>query len=177
MKKSILTPAVLIIAALFTCSAFAADATKIGMVNFEKIVKESSAGKVMQKDLKAKLEQLQAKLQTEEKKVRDMEAALKSDSLVLSTEKKIERQRELRDKSDNLKKMNADSTQDMQLLQNRRMNQIQRDVFGIANTLGKAKGYLLIIEKKVAGVIYASDQVDITDEVIKEYNLIYAKKK
>lgn len=177
MKKSYLIPVVLIIAAMFTSRAFAADATKIGMVNFEKIVKESSAGKVMQKDLKAKLEQLQAKLQAEEKKVQDMKTALDRESLVLSAEKKLERQRELRDRADDLKKMNADYTQEMQILQNKRMNQIQKDIFDITNKIGTAKGYLLIIEKKVAGVIYAADNVDITDEVIKEYNSIYAKKK
>ncbi|WP_035238607.1 OmpH family outer membrane protein [Desulfobacter vibrioformis] len=177
MKKSYLIPVGLIIAAMFTCSALAADATKIGMVNFEKIVKESSAGKVMQKDLKAKLEQLQAKLEAEEKKVQDMKTALDREALVLSAEKKLERQRELRDRADDLKKMNADYTQEMQILQNKRMNEIQKDIFDISNKIGTAKGYLLIIEKKVAGVIYAADKVDITDEVIKEYNSIYAKKK
>ncbi len=177
MKKSIIVPAVLIIAAMFTCSAFAADAAKIGVVSFEKIIKESSAGKVMQKDLKAKLDELQAKLQAEEKRVKDMSAALEREALVLSAEKKLERQRELRDNADDLKKMNADYTQEMKILQNKRMNQIQKDVFDIANKVGKAQGYLLIFEKKVAGVIYAADKVDITDEVIKEYNSIYAKKK
>jgi outer membrane protein len=57
------------------------------------------------------------------------------------------------------------------------MNQIQKDVFDIANELGKAQGYTLIIEKKVAGVIYVANKVDLTDEVIKKYNLTYAKKK
>lgn len=183
MKKSILIPAGLILAAIiatatmFTCSAFAADTTKIGVVNFEKIVKESSAGKVMQKELSAKLEQLQAQLQAEGKKVKDMQAALEREALVLSAEKKLERQRELRDRADDLKKMNTDYTQEMQILQNKRMNQIQKDIFDITNKLGKAKGYLLIIEKKVGGVIYTANQVDITDEVIKEYNSIYAEKK
>ncbi len=176
MKKSIIVPVILIVAAMFTCSAFAADATKIGVVSFEKIVKESSAGKVMQKDLKAKLDELQAKLQAEEKRVKDMSVALEREALVLSAEKKLERQRELRDKADDLKKMNADYTQEMKILQNKRMNQIQKDVFDIANTLGKTRGYTLIIEKKVAGVIYVADKLDITDEVIKEYNSIYAKK-
>lgn len=177
MKKNILFPAVLIIAAMFTCSAFAADATKIGVVNFEKILQESSAGKVMQTDLKTKFEQLQGKLQAEEKKVKDMSAALEREALVLSAEKKLERQRELRDRADDLKKMNADYTQEIKILQNKRMNQIQKDVFDITNKLGKAQGYVVIIEKKTAGVIYAADKVDMTDEVIKEYNSIYAKKK
>ena len=177
MKKSIIVPAVLIIVAIFTCSAFAADAAKIGVVNFEKIIKESSAGKVMQKDLKAKLDELQAKLQAEEKKVKDMSAALEREALVLSAEKKLERQRELRDKADDLKKMNADYTQEIRILQNKKINQIQKEIFEISNKLGKAQGYLLIIEKKTAGVIYAADEVDITDTVINEYNSIYAEKK
>ncbi|HKL81721.1 MAG TPA: OmpH family outer membrane protein [Desulfobacter sp.] len=177
MKKSIIVPAVLIVAAMFTCSAFAADAAKIGIVSFEKIIKESSAGKVMQKDLKAKLDELQAKLQAEEKRVKEMSAALEREALVLSAEKKLERQRELRDNADDLKKMNADYTQEMKILQNKRMNQIQKDVFDIANKLGKSQGYLLIIEKKVAGVIYAADKVDLTDAIMKEYNSIYAQKK
>ncbi|WP_289022148.1 OmpH family outer membrane protein [Desulfobacter postgatei] len=177
MKKNILFPAVLIIATMFTCIAFAADTTKIGVVNFEKIIQESSAGKVMQKDLKAKLEQLQGKLQAEEKKVQDMSAALEREALVLSSEKKLERQRELRDKADDLKKMNADYTQEMNIMRNKRVNQIEKDVFDITNKIGKAQGYIVIIERKMAGVIYAADKVDITDEIIKEYNSIYAKKK
>ena len=181
MKKSILFPAgliiAMIIATMFTCSAFAADAAKIGVVSFEKILKESSAGKMMQKDLKAKLNELQAKLQAEEKKVKDMSVALEREALVLSAEKKLERQRELRDKADDLKKMNADYTQEMKMLQNKRVNQIQKDIFDLANKLGKEKGYTLIIEKKIAGVIYVADKVELTDELIKEYNSIYAKKK
>lgn len=174
MKKSNLILAGLtvavIIGTIFTCSAFAADATKIGIVDFEKILQESNGGKVMQKDLKAKLEQLKSKLQAEEKKVEDMSAALEREALVLSGEKKLARQRELRDKADNLKKMNADYTQEMKIFQNKRMNQIQKDIFEITNKMGKAQGYILIVEKKIAGVIYAADKVDITDEVIKEYN-------
>jgi outer membrane protein len=50
-------------------------------------------------------------------------------------------------------------------------------VFDITNKIGKTQGYIVIIERRVAGVIYAADKVDITDEIIKEYNSIYAKKK
>ena len=177
MRKAIIVFTVFVIGAIFTSSAFAADAAKIGVVNFEQIVKVSSAGKVMQKDLKARLEELQKKLQDEGKKVKEMQDELEREALVLSEEKKRERKRELRDKADDLKRMKTDYTQEMQILQNNRMNQIQKDIFDIANRLGQTKGYLLIVEKKVGGVIYAADEVDITDEVIKEYNLIYAKKK
>jgi outer membrane protein len=73
--------------------------------------------------------------------------------------------------------MNADYTQEMNIMRNKRVNQIEKDVFDITNKIGKAQGYIVIIERKMAGVIYAADKVDITDEIIKEYNSIYAKKK
>ena len=177
MKKGFITLTILIFSAVLTCSAFGADVAKIGVVNFEKILKESSAGKLTQKQLKAKWTELQKKIDTEKKKVEDMSLALERESLVLSPEKKRDRQRELRDRISDLKKLNADFTEEFQILQSKRINQIQKDVFEISNTLGKEQGFLLIVERKTAGVIYMPDQVDITDLVIKTYNAQFAQKK
>lgn len=176
MKKTIATLAVIVLAACFSTTAFGADVAKIGIINFEKILNDSSAGKVSQKQLKNKWEELQKKLNTEKKSVEDFSLSIERESLVLSPEKKRAKQRELADRVNDLKRMNADFTEEFQLLQNRRINQIQKDVFEITNELGKKQGFLLIMERKVGGVIYAPAQVDITDEVIKLYNAKTAKK-
>ncbi len=175
MKKTITAVAVLISAILITGSAFAADAVKIGVVNFETIIKESSAGKMTQKELKAKFEELQGKLEAEKQKVEEMNAALERESLVLSAEKKRDRQRELRDRVSDLKKMNSDFTEEMQIMQNKRFKEMEKKVFEITNAFGKANGFTLIVEKKTAGVIYAQDTVDITELIINEYNAEFAK--
>ncbi|MCG8688959.1 MAG: OmpH family outer membrane protein [Desulfobacterales bacterium] len=146
-------------------------------MNFEKVLKESSAGKMTQKQLKAKWTELQQKLDAEKKSVEDMSLAFERESLVLSPEKKRDRQREIRDKITDLKKLNADYTEEFQILQNQRINQIQKDVFEISNTLGKEQGFLLIVERKTAGVIYMPAQVDITEQIIKKYNAQFAQKK
>jgi len=54
---------------------------------------------------------------------------------------------------------------------------MQKAVFEIANKMGKEEGYLLVLEKKTAGIIYHPDQIDITDQVIKKYNLKVSKAK
>ncbi len=178
MKKGFITLAILIfMSSIFTGTTFAADVAKIGVVNFEKVIKESSAGKMTQKQLKAKWTELQKKLDTEKKEVEQMSLALERESLVLSPEKKRDRQRALRDRVSDLKKMNADFTEEFQILQNTQVNQIQKDVFEISHALGKEQGFLLILERKTAGVIYMPDQVDITDLIIKAYNTKIAKKK
>jgi len=177
MKKSLITLAVLILSICFFGSALGADVAKIGVVNFEKVIKESSAGKMTQKQLKSKWTELQKKLDTEKKEIEKLNLALERESLVLSPEKKRDRKRELRDRVSDLKKMNADFTEEFQILQNKQINQIQKDVFEISNTLGKEHGYLLILERKTAGVIYMPAQVDITDLVITTYNTKIAQKK
>lgn len=177
MKKGFITLAILISTAIITGSAFGADVAKIGVVNFEQVLKNSSAGKMTQKELKAKWTELQKKLETEKQEVEKMSLALERESLVLSPEKKRDRQRELRDRVSDLKKMNADFTEEFRILQNNQIQQIQKDVFEIANALGKSQGFLLIVERKTAGVIYMPAQVDITELVIKNYNEKLAKKK
>lgn len=177
MKKGLTTISALIVALMMTGSAFAADVAKIGVINFEKVLKESSAGKLTQNELKAKWTELQKKLDTEKQEVEKMSLALEREALVLSPEKKRDRQRELRDRVQDLKKMNADFTEEFRIMQNKKINQIQKDVFEISNALGKDQGFLLILERKTAGVIYAPAQVDITDMVVKKYNEKVAGKK
>lgn len=177
MKKTLKLLAILSAAALFSTTAYAADVAKIGVINFEKIMNDSSAGKVSQKELKAKWTELQKKLNQEKQSVEEFSLAIERESLVLSPEKKRAKQRELEDRVNDLKRMNADFTEEFQILQNENINQIQKDVFEIVNEMGKKQGYLLIVERKVGGVLYAPAQVDITDEVIKLYNAQTASKK
>ncbi len=53
---------------------------------------------------------------------------------------------------------------------------ITKDVFEIAEKIGKRDGYSLIIDRRVGGVIYAPSAIDITDDVIKKYNALDAKR-
>ncbi|MEH0020007.1 MAG: OmpH family outer membrane protein [Desulfobacter sp.] len=178
MKKGCITLTILIFTMIaLHCPAFAADVAKIGVISFEKVFNQSSAGKISQKQLKEKWTELQGKMKNEQKAIEELSLALERESLVLSPEKKRDRQREIRDRINDAKKMSADYTEEFQILQNERLNQLQKDVFKIANEMGKKEGFLLILERKTAGVIYIPDQVDITEAVINAYNAEFAKKK
>jgi outer membrane protein len=47
---------------------------------------------------------------------------------------------------------------------------VLQEVSGIIEKIGKERGYYLIVEKRGAGVIYASTEADLTDEVIRAYD-------
>jgi outer membrane protein len=175
MKKFLIAIITLAFVAI-TSLAFAADVAKIGVVDFEKILKESSAGKLTQKELRAKGEGFQGKLKKEKDSLDAISKAFEREALVLSPEKKREKEREFRIRVNDFKKMQEDYTKTLRRFEMELINKMQKDVFQIANEMGKQDGFLLIIERKTAGVIYMPSKVDITDALITKYNAMAAKK-
>ena len=47
---------------------------------------------------------------------------------------------------------------------------VLQEVSGIIEKIGKERGYYLIVEKRGSGVIYASAEADLTDEIIRAYD-------
>ncbi len=176
MKKTILTLSVFFFLGIVS-QGFCADVAKIGVINFQKILKESSAGKMTQKLITEKGSEFQKKLTTEKAQLDEMKKSFERESLVLSPEKQQENQREFRIRVNDFKKMQETFSREFKQLETKHLNQMQKDVFEIANEMGKKEGYLLILEKKIAGIIYHPTQLDITDKVIKEYNLKSSKTK
>jgi outer membrane protein len=177
MKRILMAITALFFIAGISPAAFGADVAKIGVINFEKILKESSAGKITQKKLNRKGETLKKKLKDEKDALDAISKAFEREALVLSAEKKREKERDFRIRVNDFKKMQADFSKEFKEMEIQLINQMQKDVFKIANKIGRDEGFLLIIEKKTAGVIYMPDQVDITDKVIEKYNLKVAQEK
>jgi len=176
MKKFIAILSVFIFFGIIS-QGFCADVAKIGVINFEKILKESSAGKMTQKVISEKGGEFQKKLTIEKNQLDEMKKAFEREALVLSPEKQQDKQREFRIRVNDFKKMQETFAREFKQLEVKHLNQMQKDVFEIANKIGKEEGYLLILERKTAGIIYNPSQIDITDKVIKKYNLKTSKTK
>lgn len=175
MKKRLIFLIAVMFFFAFLPEVFSADADRIGVIDFQRIVKESSAGKLTQKQLNDQGAEMKKQLETEKTQLEELKTSLERESLVLSPEKQKEKQRAFRIIVNDFKKMQKDFSQEFKRLEAGLLNKIQKAVFEIANEIGDKEGYLLIIEKKSAGVIYNPDKIDITDKVIKQYNLNISK--
>lgn len=176
MKRILITIITLAFITGFAPGVFAADVAKIGVIDFEKIIKESSSGKLIQKELQKKGDEFQGKLKKEKDSLDAISKAFEREALVLSPEKQREKEREFRIRVNDFKKMQGDYTQELRQIEIEKINQMQKDVFQIADDLGKKEGFLLIIERKTAGVIYMPATVDITSQIITKYNAKVAAK-
>ncbi len=177
MKKAIGFISVIMLIFGLTCQVYAADVAKIGVIDFQKILDDSSAGKLVKKQINEKGAEFQKKLKAEKSNLDELSKAFEREKLVLSAEKIKEKQRDFRIRVNDLKKMQEDLAKEFKRLELKLLNKTQQEVIAIANEIGKAQGFLLILEKKTSGVIYRPDHIDITDQIVKKYNQNLAQTK
>jgi outer membrane protein len=159
----------------FVTSSYGADVAKIGVVDFQKILEKSDAGKKatieinkrgkeMEEDLKKKGEEIDAKRKKMER-----------EALVMSKDMREQKEREIRININDFKTLKTKYMNDFKQHEAKYVREIQKQVLEIVTEMGKKEGYLIIFEKREAGVLYSPDAIDITDQLIQKYNAKYAQ--
>ena len=148
--------------------ALAADVAKIGVIDFQKILETSAAGKAIQTELKAKNEMMAADLQKKGEEIEKISKRLEREAMVMSKEMREEKEREHRIKVNDFKSLQKKYRAELQKLQVELMQKLQTDLTAITADIGKKEGYLLIMDKR--GVVYAPTSVDLTDKIIQMLN-------
>ncbi len=164
---------------VFFCStgfSFAAGEFKIGIVDFQKIVSTSSPGKIAKKAMDKKGKELENSLKKKGNEIEKLKKDLDRESLVMTREKFQEKQRDIRIKINDFKTLKASYAQQFKQLETRSITKIKKDVLDIVRRIGKKEGFKLIVERNETGAMYYPESLDITDEVIKEYNKTAVKK-
>ena len=165
-KKLSLIGITLFLVYLMAAPALAADVAKIGVVNFQKILENSNSGKTAQAELKTARERMEKDLKAKGAEIEDLRKRLENESMVMSKEMREEKNREVRIKMNDFKSLQKQYTTDLQTLERRLMKKMQTEVAKLVEDIGKKEGYLLIISN--IGVLYAPNQIDITDKIIKK---------
>lgn len=165
-----LTIATVFCVCIASTSGFAADSPGIALIDFQEILKESSAGKFARQKINKKGQELEKNLKDMQEKIEGLRDKLEKEALVMSQEKREQKKREIRIKINDFKQKNEQYKKDFQKMRQDVINNMKKEVFDLAQKIGKSEGYLLIMEKNTAGVLYYSDMIDITDDVISKYN-------
>lgn len=142
---------------------------KIGVVDMAKVIDLSKQGKKAMEEMADTFKGAGKDLEKRESELVEMKDEIEKNAMVLSAEvlaqkerryqdKLIEYQRKLEEYQYQLSEKNQELNGNMMAL-----------VEGVVNTIG-SEGYLLILEKTSSGVLYNSDTVDLTDEVIEKLN-------
>ncbi len=159
------------LAAAVNC--LAADVAKIGILDPQRVLETSSAGKSAQTQIKAVFNAKEEELQKRGSEIMELEKQLKREAMVMSQEKRDDKSRELKIRKVELDDLRKKYTRELKELEREIIGKIQEDIMTLTGELGKEEGFLLIINKPV--VLYNPTSIDITDKLIQRYNDKFAK--
>lgn len=137
--------------------------TKIGVINTIKLMSKAPLAKAAQKQIQTEFEPREKELVALKKKLRALEERLTRDGAVMSEDEGKKLEREIITKRRELKRLNDEFQEDLNIRNNEILSKLQNQVNEALSALAREQKFDIILGQ---GVLYASDAVDITDQVL-----------
>jgi outer membrane protein len=164
LKGTIILLSLLLFAGMSQQPASAQSSLKIGFVNAAKILDQSPQAEQARKRLEKEFAPRDKALVDAQRSLRNIEDRLVKDGAVMSDAERRRLDRESRDQRRELKRAQEEFREDFNLRRNEELGKLQRLVYEAINSLAREEGFDLIVNE--GAVIFASQQVDITNKVI-----------
>jgi Skp family chaperone for outer membrane proteins len=136
----------------------------------DRVMSESEMGRVEQSAIDRLRAERTAIISAKQNELEELEASIRNASLAWSDERREARVREYEGRRIELRRLNEDATRDVQNEFNKSLARLQRAALGVTAEIGQENGYTLILEKKTLPVLFASDAIDVTTEVLRRLN-------
>lgn len=167
MKKFVTLFILLAALAFFTLAANAGE-NKIGYIDLQKALNESTKGKEAKVELEATMKKLQGEINTRMAEREKLKTELEKQSLVLSADAKRKKADSLEKLEKEIERMISDSNAEMQKKQRDKEVAILKDLKGIIDDIGKKEGYTIILPSDI--ILYSNEGIDLTQSLIDRYN-------
>lgn len=155
--------------------AHGADVQKIAVVDLQKIIDQSNAGKRSSEEIKDRGRKMEQTLKDRGAEIEELKKELDQKASILSDEARNQKEDELREKLSEFRSLQRRYQEVLGDLNASLTKEVMEDILKIAEDIGKRDGYSLIIQRRGV-VLYAPGTIDISDEVIKAYDALDAKR-
>ncbi len=164
--------AALALAVLAGCaSAGTQPEGRVGVIDPQRILNETSAGKKAKESLETFAKNRQALIELDERELRRMEEDLVKQASVLSAAAKREREEQFRRRMAEYQQKAAELNREVQEKQKDVLDGFREKIETVTAKVAKQLGLQVVIEKGRGGpTVYSDVSVDISDRVIQEFN-------
>ena len=159
----------------FILSASAFSATKVGLVNIQKIISEIKEGAAVNKTLEKSFKSKQKSIKKEEDEIRKLQEQLQKQSKVLSDSAKAKKFGEIQKKVGEARKQTQEFQKQIQKQEAELKKPILEKLKKIIDKISEQEKVDLTFEISSSPVVYAAEKVDLNDKVIKAYDKEHSK--
>jgi outer membrane protein len=143
---------------------------KIGIVDLQRALNESVAGKKAKEQFKVEFDRMQNSLKSEKDRLDRLKEDLDKKSVVLKEEERKTMAEDFERKRRDLRRKLEDSDAELRKKDSELTGDILKDLAVVIQQIGERDGYTVILENSSSSVLYGSKSIDLTDEVIKTYD-------
>lgn len=155
----------LVAVGIVRADAQSSKSIEIGVVDLQRTLKETKAGKAAKKRLQADKTKKQRELDARQKKLQRQAAQLQKQKAVLKPDVLRKRQAELEKDFVALQETYMKLQQELAQMEAKLVQEIFRKASPAIQKIAKQKGLALVVEKNEGAVLYAAPALDITDQV------------
>ncbi len=143
--------------------------TKIGVMNIQKVIAVSEAGKKVKKIIEEKAREAQQSLKAEEEALLVLQQEIEKKSSVWSESVKAQKIRDFNIKKRDLKQKSDDARFELRQLEKKELQPVLKKLDEVVKAFGEKNGYTLILDIK-AGVLFLDGKIDVTNQLVDEMN-------
>ena len=173
MKKivkmgSVTTVAVFLLVSLLTSVPVFAASSKVAVINIQKVLVDSEAGKKAKAKVEKRMEELKTSFKKDEAALVSLQKEIEKKSSAWSEDKRKEKAREFQKKRQSLGEKQEDANLEMKKMQEKYLTPIMKKLETVVSEVAKDKGYSIVLPRN--GVLYAEKADDITAATTKALN-------
>ncbi|MCB0391249.1 MAG: OmpH family outer membrane protein [Bdellovibrionales bacterium] len=167
--KSQLFAMVTLVLSLIVGSIAQANTPKFGYVDMQKAITLTSDGKSAKDKLEKEFKKKQAELKKMEEDLKKMSKDLEKKALVLSDDVKLKKQQELQEEMLKYREIVGKSQLEIQKKERELTLPIVTKLKEVIADIAKKEEYTMILEKSEQSVLWAKDDADLTEKVVKAF--------
>jgi outer membrane protein len=159
-------------------AAAAMPQMKIAVINVQVAITSTAEGKQAAAELQSQFAPRQTELDNMRKQIEELQTRLRTGSTTLSDEEKARLAREGDQMTRGYQRKQQESQDDFNDAQQEVVNRIGRKMMEVLDKYSKENGYVIVFDtsSQQTPVIYAANQIDMTQEIIRLYDQNYPVK-
>ena len=161
-------------AALFALGLFSAPARaqdlKIGYVDMQRAINETSEGQGAKKKLKSMFDTKQKELDEQQTELKKLKEDLDKQRTLLKQDVVQQREKDLQEKFVKLQATYVRLQKELSEREAAMMKDIIAKMQGVISQIAQQENFTLVLEKTESSILWAKPSLDLTNEVIRRYN-------
>jgi outer membrane protein len=143
---------------------------RIGFVEIQRVLARSAAGVAAREQLEREKTTMQREMEGRRAEMEKLREEIEKKGALMTVDTRREKEETLDRKRRDLARLADDLQREYAKKEQALAQRVLVEVLGVAEKLGKERGYYLILEKRNAGVVFSQPEADLTDEIIRAYD-------